>query len=55
MYNRVSSPNGFAIEVRSILGLSASRIDLTRGFYHLHGKSGWNGTLVMVQDFHGQR
>ena len=23
----------------------------SRGVYHLHGKSGWNGTLVMVQDF----
>ena len=25
----------------------------TRGVYHLHGKSGWNGTLVMLQDFPG--
>ena len=23
------------------------------GVYHLHGKSGWNGILVMVQDFPG--
>ena len=25
----------------------------TWGIYHLHGKSGWNGTLVTVQDFPG--
>ena len=27
--------------------------DFPGGVYHLHGKSGWNGTLVMVQDFPG--
>ena len=26
---------------------------VTGGVYHLHGKCGWNGTLVMVQDFPG--
>ena len=28
-------------------------MQLFMGVYHFHGKSGWNGTLVMVQDFPG--
>ena len=27
--------------------------DFPESVHHLHEKSGWNGTLVMVQDFPG--
>ena len=33
--------------------LLAGAISEFIGVYHLNGKSGWNGMLVMVQDFPG--
>ena len=43
MYNRVSSPNSFAIEVRSILGLDCPLLILTSLKIRLEGNA-CNGT-----------